>query len=301
MQQRLRSQFLALLGAATLSFQSMATTLYLPPELSSPPYTDASVKELSSAAELVTLFKQLNYTLDGVRHQGKVPAIYVENLPHDLNALPGNEKQLTFIRLLLPTLIAVNEDILRARKSLSAVVQKHQQTWTAQEQAWMNKLLQDYGVKANNYQALLLQLDLLPIGLSLAQGIDESGWGTSHFAVAGNNLYGEHLPSGGGKFLTTPGGHVKVAAFDSLFEGTASYIHNVNRTNAYRQLWLLRKKLQANGDLSGNTLVEALIHYSTRGQAYVNDLRALIKHHDLDSFDHVTLDTSQPVVVRFRQ
>lgn len=190
MQQRLRSQFLALLGAATLSFQSMATTLYLPPELSSPPYTDASVKELSSAAELVTLFKQLNYTLDGVRHQGKVPAIYVENLPHDLNALPGNEKQLTFIRLLLPTLIAVNEDILRARKSLSAVVQKHQQTWTAQEQAWMNKLLQDYGVKANNYQALLLQLDLLPIGLSLAQGIDESGWGTSHFAVAETTFTG---------------------------------------------------------------------------------------------------------------
>lgn len=294
-----RSKALAVLGAGLLSFQLMAGELPLPPELESSPYPNVPVTELASATGLVSLYHQINYQLSDVESSSELPAIYVENLPKDLNALPTDEKSQTFIRLLLPTIVAVNNEILAARKTLIGIIDKSQDQWTEDEKAWMAKMLKDYGVKANDYNELLLQVDVIPVGMALAQAIDESGWGTSHFAVAGNNLYGEHLPSGGGKFLTTPGGHVKVAAFDSLFEGTASYIHNVNRTKAYRQLWLLRKKLRAKHELTGYELVGGLIHYSTRGQAYVDNLRALIKHHNLDSFDNVKVEDSSPEVIRF--
>ena len=156
-----------------------------------------------------------------------------------------------------------------------------------------------YDINTNNIDELLLHLDVIPVGMVLAQGIDESGWGTSYFAINGNSLFGEHLSSQGGKYLSTPGGHVKVAAFDNLFEGTARYMYNLNTTSAYHELWTLRQQLRKDNKLSGYELVESLSHYSTRGQAYVDNLQALIKHHHLDSFDNVEFNYTTPLRIRF--
>jgi Bax protein len=187
---------------------------------------------------------------------------------------------------------------------------------TTEEQAWLQVLANDYGLKdsakgaplqggdnpAVNIQQLLLHIDVIPTGMVLAQGIDESGWGTSHFAVQGNALYGEHLPQSGGKYLTTPGGHVKVAAFDNLHQGTAAYIYNLNSSRAYNDLWQLRQVLRAKGQpVTGYQLVEALANYSVRGQAYVKNLRSLIKQHDLDSYNEAALAaTSDRKLIKFK-
>ncbi len=273
--------------------------LPIPPEEISQPYPDVKVQTISSAEALINQFKQQQYQLNTTIKNDSLPAIFVENLPTDLNSLPVKQKTSGFIRLLLPTIIDVNKHITNVRNKVISLSKQPTTKWTQEETAWMKNLMASYDIKSNNVDELLLRLDVIPIGMVLAQGIDESGWGTSYFAVSGNSLYGEHLSSKGGKYLSTPGGHVKVAAFDNLFAGTARYMYNLNTTSAYKDLWTLRQQLRQENKLSGSELVQALSHYSTRGQAYVDNLRALIKHHKLDSFDTAEFNTTPPLRIKF--
>ncbi|MEZ9626112.1 glucosaminidase domain-containing protein [Aliivibrio fischeri] len=276
------------------------TTLPLSPEKISSPYPNVKVTSLNSAQSLINEFKQHQYQLANVIKTEQIPTFFVENLPDDLNSLPVQEKISGFIRLLLPTIIEVNKQISAVRHDVITLSKQPKSEWSKTEKVWLQDLMTSYDIKSNTIDDLLLRLDIIPVGMVLAQGIDESGWGTSYFAVKGNGLYGEHLSSKGGKYLSTPGGHVKVAAFDNLFAGTARYMYNLNTTSAYKDLWKLRQQLRSEGKLSGYELVESLSHYSTRGEAYVENLQALIKHHKLDSFDQVAFDSSTPVRVRFK-
>lgn len=276
------------------------TDLPISPEKIHNPYPEVKVTTLNSAQSLIKEFKQHQYQLTNVSSTEQIPSFFVENLPSDLNSLPVQEKISGFIRLLLPTIIEVNKHISAVRHDVITLSKQPKSEWSKTETAWLNELMTSYDIKSNRIDDLLLRLDIIPVGMVLAQGIDESGWGTSYFAVKGNGLYGEHLSSKGGKYLSTPGGHVKVAAFDNLFAGTARYMYNLNTTSAYKDLWTLRKKLSSEGKLSGYELVESLSHYSTRGDAYVENLQSLIKHHKLDSFDQVTFDSSTPIRVRFK-
>lgn len=276
------------------------TQLPISPEKIHNPYPEVKVTTLNSAQSLIKEFKLHQYQLTNVSSTEQIPSFFIENLPSDLNSLPVQEKISGFIRLLLPTIIEVNKHISAVRHDVITLSKQPKSEWSKTETAWLNELMTSYDIKSNRIDDLLLRLDIIPVGMVLAQGIDESGWGTSYFAVKGNGLYGEHLSSKGGKYLSTPGGHVKVAAFDNLFAGTARYMYNLNTTSAYKDLWTLRKKLSSEGKLSGYELVESLSHYSTRGDAYVENLQSLIKHHKLDSFDQVTFDSSTPIRVRFK-
>ncbi|MEC4727406.1 glucosaminidase domain-containing protein [Shewanella sp. D64] len=283
-------------------------SLTLMPENIKQPYVEVKDEiTLTGAAQLTKEFAQSGYKLDLVRQNFNVPELYVMNLPDDLNNQTVENKIDNFVRLLLPNVLAVNQQILKVRATLKQMVERPSASLTSKDQVWLQALANDYGLKDSakgglskggdnpgvNIQQLLLHIDVIPTGMVLAQGIDESGWGTSHFAVQGNALYGEHLPQGGGKYLTTPGGHVKVAAFDSLYQGTAAYIYNLNSSRAYHELWQLREELRAKGKpVTGYELVAALANYSVRGQAYVNNLRSLIEHHHLDNYDKVELDPS---------
>lgn len=271
----------------------------LPPEQILQPYPEVSVTRLHSAKALITAFDTHGYQLKAVKQNNILPSYFVENLPNDLNDLPVAQKISVFIRLLLPTIKAVNRDILQVRAALNSLSAKPKAQWTQADRLWLQNVSKHYGVKSAEITELLSHIDIIPAGMVLAQGIDESGWGTSHFAIAGNNLYGEHLPHDGGLFLTTPGGHVKVAAFNNLYQSTASYMHNLNTTLAYRELRKMRQQLRAEDRLTGYELVQSLLHYSTRGQAYVDNLRALIKHHHLDDFDSAKLSEENDIRYRF--
>ncbi|PQJ88961.1 glucosaminidase domain-containing protein [Aliivibrio sifiae] len=284
----------------TASSSTLADTqLPISPEKIHNPYPEVKVTTLNSAQSLIKQFELHQYQLANVSSTDKIPPFFVENLPSDLNSLPVQEKISGFIRLLLPTIIEVNKRISAVRNDVITLSKQPKSEWSKEETVWLNDLMASYDIKPNNIDDLLLRLNIIPVGMVLAQGIDESGWGTSYFAVKGNGLYGEHLSSKGGKYLSTPGGHVKVAAFDNLFAGTARYMYNLNTTAAYKDLWILRKKLSSEGKLSGYELVESLSHYSTRGDAYVENLQSLIKHHQLDSFDNVTFNNAAPIRIRF--
>ncbi|BDM63316.1 glucosaminidase [Shewanella sp. NFH-SH190041] len=271
------------------------------PERIRHPFGDADVRAMSGAGQVAELFDNADYHLPAVRAGNPVAGLFSLNLPDNLDAQNVDNKINDFIRILLPNVLAVNRQIMKVRHEIMRLAALPREGLSQHEKAWLAALGKDYGVNGLDIETLLLHLDVIPVGMVLAQGIDESGWGTSHFAIAGNALYGEHLPPGGADFLTTPGGSVKVAAFTSLYQCTAAYIYNLNTSGAYAELRKLRRELRQEKGLSGFQLVGALSHYSIRGNAYVDNLRALIDNHQLDSYDMAKLDTSQPQVLKFRR
>jgi uncharacterized FlgJ-related protein len=270
---------------------AFAQSLPVLPEHLSNPFGKASKQLLTSAVDLQHLFSRYQYDLEAVYKSKLIPNIFVGNLPSDLNALPVHKKTSLFIRLLLTSVAKVNHSILKVRGEVENLAGKKQQgkKLSKNEITWLADIAADYYCSPEPFSELLLRVDILPAGLVLAQGIDESGWGTSHFARKGNALYGQHLGNHSkGTFLTTPGGHVKVATFDNLYHSTASYIHTINTTKTYSPLRQERAKVRtSDGILSGHTLAGALGNYSIRGQHYVKTLRWLISHYKLDELDKV--------------
>lgn len=261
-------------------------------------------KTLQGAKQFAIELAQSHYQLEAVAATGLVPPIFAINLPNDLAAQPVPEKTSLFIRLLLPNVVAANQQIMAQREALKAIQQGQRQgrALTPGQQRWMDELVALYQAPGASPEELLQRVDTVPVALALAQGINESGWGTSRFALQGNSLFGQHAPNhGSGKFLATPGGHVKVAAFDSVYEGTVAYLHNLNTTRAYSDLRQLRQQLRDQGKaVSGYVLAGTLLSYSERGQHYVDDLRTIIHAHQLDGLDHVELvDTVSPLLLEF--
>jgi Bax protein len=284
---------LAIVMAVTLisSYASSAEFSFpqLPQQVTSPCVDPEQRLLLQNAKQLHSKFAEFHYSLDDVTKNRIIPTIFTTNLPSDLNQQPVDEKISTFIRLMLPNITAVNKQILLIRKTLKQWVDTPLTSLTDAQQSWLKDLCARYSISTVNVKELLQHIDTIPVGMVLAQAIEESGWGTGHFAIEGNALYGQHLPESGGKFLLTPNGKVKVAAFDTIYQATAAYIYDINSSRAYQDLRVLRYNLKKNNSLSGYALVKAFGHYSVRGQGYVNSLRDLIKNHHLDSFNNAIL------------
>jgi Bax protein len=162
---------------------------------------------------------------------------------------------------------------------------------------WFIRLAQNYRASDATPGMLLKQVDIIPVSLIIAQAITESGWGTSRFATQGNALYGQHLSkSSGGDFIISRYGEVKVAAFDSIYDSTASYIHNINTGRAYKELREIRSLLRSQQKvLSGYALAQGLKYYSELGDEYVANLRQIIRSYSLDSLDAITPPPYTPV------
>ena len=138
-----------------------------------------------------------------------------------------------------------------------------------------------------------MRVDAVPASLALAQAASESGWGTSRFASLGNSLFGQWTWGKGLKPAEqragTHGDH-RIAAFDTTGEAAYAYALNLNTQGAYRDLRLKRADLRRhNQRISGSVLAETLLKYSERGQAYVDDLKALIRQNRLDDADDAYL------------
>lgn len=75
----------------------------------------------------------------------------------------------------------------------------------------------------------------------------------------------------------------EVAKFDSSQGAVHAYFMNVNRNNAYAELRIIRAKLHSSPEAltpeqEANALANGLIRYSERGEAYVEEIQAMIRH-----------------------
>lgn len=271
------------------------------------PDDSVSTRKLNSARELFELFKVNGYQLDKVRKSKVTPQLIVTQIPNGLRKMEVHEKTGTFIRIMLPNVIKANEAITQERERLLAINSniKDGKDFTPDEKAWLKILAKHYSAKPDDLASLLARVDTIPPSLAITQAIDESGWGTSHFAIEGNALFGEHLPAHShGKFIEASGAKVKMAAFDTVLQATAAYMHNLNTSHAYSHLREKRSTMR-NGNtthtVDGHELANALKHYSEIGMEYVTTLHSIMHHYQLKEFDSVHLDKSdKELLIRFR-
>lgn len=245
--------------------------------------TSDLVLKVDSAGKLSEIFDSADYALADVRDGGAdVPRLLVEEMPADLRRLGSTDlRKDVFFNALLPLVLRVNEDIRHDRDRLLALqgLQHLGLGPSAESRAWLAELSERYDLADGDIDALLLRVDVVPPSLALAQAAVESGWGTSYSAQRRNALFGQ-----------TAGSAVRYAAFDRLIDGVASYARNLNTHPAYAGFRARRAELRAARlELDGYDLASTLLRYSTRGTAYIRDVRAMIRGNDLVELDSARL------------
>lgn len=247
--------------------------------------TSLSHDERDNAARLDAAFARMGYRLDAVAKGARVPALFLPAVPGDLNDLPEvGDKKHVFLRVMLPLVLVVNEEIAEDRRRLEAMLSGRQ----PRDESWLAELATRYGADTAQPAQLLRRVDVVPPSLALAQAAEESGWGTSRFVREANNLFG-HV----GDDITPEGDPdgARMASFASLHEAVRAYVHNLNTHAAYQSLRRARASARARGAFpDGHTLAGALVNYSERRGAYVDAIRALIRANGLLRYDHARLD-----------
>ncbi len=202
------------------------------------------------------------------------------------------QKKLDFFLFLLPKVQAANGAILKERQWLTTL-NNQQPPFNASQTNTLQSLIAKYKIKSNELDAaisqLLIRVDIIPASLVLAQAANESAWATSRFAVQGNNLFGQWcyvkdcglVPKKRGK-----GQHHEVAQFKTVQQSVESYMRNLNSQYSYEDLRQLRHTLRNNNEVvSGHTLAQGLIKYSTRREAYVKEIQLMIRQNGLSQYD----------------
>ncbi|MBI2241687.1 MAG: glucosaminidase domain-containing protein [Magnetospirillum gryphiswaldense] len=246
--------------------------------------TALTLDELTRAAALNTALSRMDYRLERVAAGAVVPPLFLNSMPSDLDVLAEvDTKKRVFLRLMLPLILVVNEDVAEDRVRLQAMVSGKK----PRDDGWLAELAERYQSPSAEPAALLRRVDVVPPSLALAQAAEESGWGTSRFVREGNNLFGQ---IGGDIVPQDDQAGPAMASFDSLYEAVRAYVLNLNSHRAYENLRKVRAQIRARGAFpDGHSLAGALGAYSERGPAYVDGIRALIRHNGLLRFDHAKL------------
>lgn len=236
--------------------------------------------QASSVKELDRVFETCNYTLASAKSEGKVPRLYLSKLPKDMKKKPKASNK-TFVQVLLPHILKVNEEILADRQRLLGMQARLKAGGHLRhgEKIWLQKLASDYRCKSTKIETLLTHVDIVPPSLALAQATLESGGGRSHAALNKNSTFG-HMRT-----------RKEVMSFPTLEHNVRAYVTNLNRHAAYKSFRTKRASLRkGEKKLCGVFLAAGLLKYSERGQAYIRDIQGLIKSRNLAQYDHVSLD-----------
>lgn len=227
-----------------------------------------------------------------------VPPYAIKTLPYGLDTLDKQEMKTVFFRALLPIVLAENLRIWRQRVFLlqefgQGVIDP--QSDAGQEIMAIARL---YRVEGNLNdpkirEILLSRVDTVPVALVLAQAAQESGWGTSRFALEGNNLFGIWTwdVDQGSVPVNRPGNanHL-VRVYPDVQTSVRAYLHNINVGFAYVDFRTLRAKMRAHGEpLDALELAGALNRYSITGDAYIANIRDMIRSNELSKLSNLSL------------
>lgn len=225
-----------------------------------------------------------------------------QTLP-DFGALAaGAERKQAFVDFLLPMVEHCNRRLGQQREQLLTWQQRLAEGGRLapgerrQLRRWARRYLPKAAAELSVDRViarLLSRVDQVPPSLVLAQGAMESGWGTSHFAVAGNNLFGIRCHRVGCGLVPRqrlPGARHEVAVYDGPADSVEHYLFTLNTHEAYRSFRQRRQALRRGGQtLAGLELAAELLDYSERGPDYVRRLRSLIRFNGLDALDEEDL------------
>lgn len=257
-----------------------------------PPLRDFDV---NSANELLQRFEKLAYSWPP---QGPVPPVALESLPDDMNELRVQQKKSVFFRTLAPLIAAENAAIRQQRRFLVDAFANPESLADPGTRARIERLAIRYKVAGDIEDArfqrkLLAHVDVIPAGLIMAQAANESAWGTSRFAREANNLFGIwtwNEEKGIEPLRRDPDATHFVRIYSDLQAAVENYLYTINIGSAYEGLRLQRARLRDAGKpLDPVVLAGGLARYSERGEAYVDEIRSMIRYNKLDEIERIEL------------
>jgi Bax protein len=205
------------------------------------------------------------------------------------------ERKAQFLDMLRPLIDEKNAKLLKSRERLLKIKNEWdtKQTVTGVNKRNLEKLREKFHVTYKTYpedaraiEILLLRVDVIPPAMVLAQAAVESGWGTSRFAEEAHNLFGHWCYTPGcGLVPSRRAANAKheVKKFNNVEESLTAYFNNINTHNAYRPWRQLRAQLRHDeAQFTGSTMVAELGKYSSRGPAYIHELRTVIRANNLE-------------------
>ena len=248
-----------------------------------------------SAAALENIFSSQDYSWPP---QDTVPPYAIESLPYGLDTLDKQEKKTVFFRALLPIVLAENLRIWRQR--VFVLQQFGQGAVDSQSDAGqeMIAIATQYRVEGDLNdpkvrEILLNRVDTVPVALVLAQAAQESGWGTSRFALEGNNLFGIwtwDTDQGSVPVNRPDDANHLVRVYPDVQSSVRAYLHNINIGFAYVDFRTLRAQMRGSGtQLDALQLAGALNRYSITGDAYIENIRAMIRNNELSRLANLSL------------
>ena len=237
------------------------------------------------------LFEDLGYDLKGVRAGQKVKPIYLTKLPKDLKTLGDTKrKRELFIKILLPLILDENKKITQDREKLFKILSKNFNT--VGERVWLKRRFKEYKIEDQDLARLKMRMDIIPVSIAIAQAANESGWGTSRFALEGNALFGQWTWSKKGISPKNkdPNSSHKILQFQILKASVRAYKNNLNTHNAYAEFREARAQLREEDSvINGLRLAKYLKNYAAIGEKYVEILEDIIKRNSLTDFDKANL------------
>ena len=215
-----------------------------------------------------------------------VPRDFFTHIPDSHLTLSGTAQKESFIKIVLPLILASNEEISKRREAIKRGFENGDRV-TLEKWAKLYKI----DVTDQDNKALMTRLleraDTIPVAIALAQAAVESGWGTSRFAIQGNALFGQWAwrDYAGIKPLDATNDRAVVRSFGSLLGSVRAYMHNLN-THSYYQKFRNARSTLRNRSKTGEskTLVKYLDRYAEIGRAYVKKLEVLIESNDFGRF-----------------
>ncbi len=215
---------------------------------------------------------------------------HVEPLPDFERDGPVEVRKQAFFDYLAPRIRQVNAEVLAERQRLLALEARLEDGRPAgfRDRRWLRQRAVDYELEpdpdrspAETVALLKPRIDIVPPELALVQAAVESGWGRSRFARQANNLFGHWCYEAGCGLVPrdrTEGARHEVAAFESPRQSVERYLHNLNTHPPYRPFRQRRAAARAAGETPrALDLVNGLLRYSERREAYVDEIRSGIR------------------------
>lgn len=235
---------------------------------------DALYVENATYSEIEELFKKYNYVDFGMPKL-QIPRIYLKTLPTDWqNIKQSDDKNRLFIRIMLPLILKINEELLLERTTVQALWQKMQdkQDLSKKEKKFVEKKALEYDIFTinkieNRYYLMLRELsekvDELPPAFLIATAGVYSDWGNSRIAMEGNSLYREEVWYSDEGIIpeNVPDAKFRYRKFASLEEGIRSFMHLVNSNITYQFIWTAREQSREIGrQVLGEQIIAAMSH-----------------------------------------
>ena len=199
-------------------------------------------------------------------------------------------KRELFIKIVLPLILHENEKIIDDRKKLFKILGKNFNS--PGEKVWLNRRFKEYKIEDKDFAELKMRMDIIPVSIALAQAANESGWGTSRFALEGNALFGQWTWSKKGISPKNkdPDQNHKILQFQILKASVRAYKNNLNTHNAYKEFREVRAKLRQSGTtITGLALIKYLKRYASIGEKYTELIEGIMVQNSLTDFDKANL------------